>query len=170
MQYFQRKFAVTSVIKIYSKICELCKLLTWPFLYSINLKKCQIQATWQHFHGSNNPFSIKSTVVWIKISEKNISLSGLKYGYYRLANREKHVFPLIKDFKLWRTWSLAVPAHNFLSNLQFFKVGKTMVSKYEYLILPGAFPHKVTPYIDFTDESVVQSGNTCKVPVIEILL
>ena len=44
-----------------------------------------------------------------------------------------------------------------------------MVSKYEYLILPGAFPHKVTPYIDFTDESVVQSGNTCKVPVVEIL-
>ena len=63
-----------------------------------------------------------------------------------------------------------MPAHNFLSNLQFFKVGKTMVSKYEYLMLPGAFPDKVTPYIDFTDESVVQSDNTCKVPVVKMLL
>ena len=57
-----------------------------------------------------------------------------------------------------------------MSNLQFFKVGKTMVSKYEYLMLPGAFPDKVTPYIDFTDESVVQSDNTCKVPVVKMLL
>ena len=29
---------------------------------------------------------------------------------------------------------------NFLSHLQFFKVSKIMVSKYGYLMLPGAFP------------------------------
>ena len=32
-----------------------------------------------------------------------------------------------------------------------------MASKYRYLILPGAFPDKVTPDIDFTDEAVVGS-------------
>ena len=31
-----------------------------------------------------------------------------------------------------------------------------MVSKYEHLILPGAFPNKVTPDIGFTDEEIVQ--------------
>ena len=43
-----------------------------------------------------------------------------------------------------------------------------MVSKYEYLLLPGAFPdiHKVTPDIDFTDEVIVQYY----VPVVKILL
>ena len=33
-------------------------------------------------------------------------------------------------------------------------------------MLPGAFPDKVTPDIDFIDESVVQ----CYVPVVKILL
>ena len=31
-----------------------------------------------------------------------------------------------------------------------------MAVKYGYLMLPVAFPDKVTPDIDFTDESVVQ--------------
>ena len=33
-------------------------------------------------------------------------------------------------------------------------------------MLPGAFPDKVFPYIDFIDEAVVQ----CDIPVAEILL
>ena len=41
-----------------------------------------------------------------------------------------------------------------------------MVSKYGYLMLPGAFTDKVTPNIDFTDEAVAQ----CDVPVIKIFL
>ena len=42
-----------------------------------------------------------------------------------------------------------------------------MVSKYGHLMLPsGAFPDKVTPDIDFTDEAVVQ----CYVPLVKILL
>ena len=40
-----------------------------------------------------------------------------------------------------------------------------MASKYRYLILPGAFPDKVAPDIDFTDEAVVQCDN----PVVKIL-
>ena len=44
---------------------------------------------------------------------------------------------------------MALPAYNFLSHLQFFKVGEIMVSKYGHLMLPsGAFPDKVTPDID----------------------
>ena len=61
---------------------------------------------------------------------------------------------------------MALPAHNFLSHLQFFKVGEIMVSKYGHLmLLSGAFPDKVTPDIDFTDETVVQ----CDVPVAKTL-
>ena len=39
------------------------------------------------------------------------------------------------------------------------------VVKYEHLMLPGAFPDKVTPDTDFTDEAVVH----CDVPVVKIL-
>ena len=31
-----------------------------------------------------------------------------------------------------------------------------MVSKYGHLMLPGAFPRRITPGIDFTNEAVVQ--------------
>ena len=41
---------------------------------------------------------------------------------------------------------------------------KIMVSKYEHLRLPGAFPDKVTPDIDFIDEAVVE----CDAPVDKI--
>ena len=41
-----------------------------------------------------------------------------------------------------------------------------MVSKYGYLMLPGVFPCKVIPDIDFKDEVVVQ----CVVPFVKILM
>ena len=41
-----------------------------------------------------------------------------------------------------------------------------MVSKYGYLMLPGAFPCKVIPDIDFKDEVVVQ----CVVPVVKTFM
>ena len=47
-----------------------------------------------------------------------------------------------------------------------FSKCKIMVSKYGYLTLPGAFPGKVIPDIDFKDEVVVQ----CVVPVVKILM
>ena len=40
-----------------------------------------------------------------------------------------------------------------------------MVLKYGYLMLTGAFPDKVTPYIDTKDEAVVQYD----VPVVKLL-
>ena len=60
---------------------------------------------------------------------------------------------------------MALPAHNFLSHLQFFKFGEITVSKHEHLMLPRAFPDKVTPDIDFTDEAV---GSSFDVPVAKI--
>ena len=41
-----------------------------------------------------------------------------------------------------------------------------MVSKYGHLMLPGPFPDKFTPSIDFTDEAVVQWD----VSVVKVLL
>ena len=41
-----------------------------------------------------------------------------------------------------------------------------MGSKYGRLMLPGAFPDKVTPDVGFTDEAVVQ----CDVLVVKVLL
>ena len=63
---------------------------------------------------------------------------------------------------------MALSAHNLFQsfNLQFLKVGEMIMSKYGHLMLPGAFPDKVTPYIDFKDEALVQ----CYVPVVKILL
>ena len=50
MQFFHLKFAVTSVIKIYSKMWEiLVPSGLWSFVYSINLQKSQIPATNHHF-------------------------------------------------------------------------------------------------------------------------
>ena len=63
---------------------------------------------------------------------------------------------------------MALLAHNLFQsfNLQFLKVGEMIMSKYGHLMLPGAFPDKITPYIDFKDEALVQ----CYVPVVKILL
>ena len=41
-----------------------------------------------------------------------------------------------------------------------------MVSKYGHLMLPAVLPDKITPAIDFANESIVQ----CKVLVVKILL
>ena len=78
---------------------------------------------------SHKTFSFwkKPTVVLVKISKKKIS--GLRSCYHRQANRKKLILPLKITLKLWRTWSLALPVHNFLSHLHFFKVGE-MLLKY----------------------------------------
>ena len=40
------------------------------------------------------------------------------------------------------------------------------LGKYGILMLPVAFLNRATPYIDFTDEAVVQAGG----PVVKIIL
>ena len=116
-------------MKIYTKIWKLWVHPDYDHLYiplTSNYSQFQLQTI---FLGNNNPFSIKPTVVQVKIS---------------------------KITSIFLVWNL------FTS----FKVGRIMVLKYGHLMLPGSFPDKVTPAIDFTDEAVVQ----CDVPVIKILL
>ena len=76
---------------------------------------------------------------------------GLRSQYHRLANRKKLILPLAKYFKTSKDMIIGTATHNLLIHLEFFKVGKIMLSKYEHLMLPGAFPDKVIPDIDFTD-------------------
>ena len=80
--------------------------------------------------------------------KKSISLSGLKSHFNRLANRQKLILPLEKYFKTlnYGGWNNGIKLWTFD----------------EYA---GAFPDKVTPDIDFTDEVVVQ----CDVPDVKIL-
>ena len=75
----QRKFAVTSVIKIYSEMWELC-----------------MHPDYDHFI----PLTLSLTVVWIEISEKKTPIFySLGSCYPRLANRKKLIVPLEKYFK-----------------------------------------------------------------------
>ena len=62
---------------------------------------------------------------------------------------------------------MALPVHIFLSYLHFGQNNvRNIWAKYGYLMLPGAFPYKFTPDIDFIDEAVVQCYD---VPVVKIL-
>ena len=80
---------------------ELCMHPDYDHLYYIPLisKKVKFQPQTSIIPGNSNPFSIKPTVVWVKISEKKISFSGLRSCYDRLPNGKKHILLLGKYFK-----------------------------------------------------------------------
>ena len=100
MEFFQIKFVVTSVIKICSKMWELCMHPNYDNLYNpLTSKSGKFQPQTNIFPGNSNTFSIKPTAVWVKISEKSINFSGLRTSYLKLANRKKLILPLGKDFK-----------------------------------------------------------------------
>ena len=64
MQFFQRKLTVTSVIKIHSKVWELCKQPNYDDLYiPLNSKYNKFPPQTNIFLGNGNIFSIKPTVV-----------------------------------------------------------------------------------------------------------
>ena len=70
------------------------------FYIPLTSKKCKFQPQTSIFPRNNNRFSIKPTIVWVKIFEKKkISFSGLRSRYNRLANRKKLLLPLEKYFK-----------------------------------------------------------------------
>ena len=89
--------------------------------------------------------------------------------YHRLANRKKLklILPLEKYLIIghdhWHSRHITFWAT--FDPLTILEVGKIMVSKYWYLMLPGEFPDKITHDTDFSDEAVVQ----CDVPVVELL-
>ena len=128
------------------------------FVYSITSKKCKLQPQSSIFPGNNNSVSI---VVWIKVSEKkNISFSGLRSCYNRLANRKKLILPL-KYFKTLKNMISGTKLFTVFQSGQNNGVILWVFDKYS-----GAFPYKVTAATDFTNEVVVQ----CDFPDVKVVL
>ena len=93
---------------------------------------------------------------WSRSLTKKKNFSRFLSCYHRLASRKKIFLPLEKYFKTLKDMIIGTAdALFFESFTQFFKVGEMVVSKSGHLMLPGAFPEKVTPDIDFKDEAVV---------------
>ena len=106
-------------------------------------KKCKFQPQTSFFPGNDNPFSIKPTLVWVKIFEKkNISFSGLNSRYNRLANRKKLVLPLEKYFKTLK--DMIIGTESFTIFQSGWNNGVKLWAFDEY---SGAFPDNVTPDI-----------------------
>ena len=137
-----RKFTVTSVLKIYTKMWKLCMPPDYDHFIPLTSKQGKFQPQTNILSGNNNPFILSLTVVWVDRSrflKKKTNFSSLRSCYHQIANRKKLILPLGKYFKTTNDIVLALLAQNFQSHLQFFKVGKIMVSKYGHLMLPGAF-------------------------------
>ena len=92
---------------------------------------------------------------------------------YNIFQPQTNIFPgnnnpfsLKPSTVVWVTIS-EKKTHQFsrseISLYTYFKVGEIMVSKFEHLMLPGVFPDKTTPVIDFADKTVVQ----CDIQVIK---
>ena len=117
------------------------------FIYPIDFQKMQIPATNQYLS-----WEITS-VVLVKISErkKTSIFFDLKSHQNRLANRKKLIFSLEKYFKTSKEMIIGT------NSFTIFQSGwNNGVKLWAFDECPGAFPDKVTPDIDSTDEAVVQ--------------
>ena len=93
--------------------------------------------------------------------KKNINFSCFRSGYNRLANRKKLILPVEKYFRTLKDMIIGTESFTI------FQSGwNNDVKLWAFDEYPGAFPDKVTPDIDFTDEVVVQ----LYVPDVKILL
>ena len=121
-------------------------------------KKCKFQPQTSIFPANNNPFSIKPTVVWVKIFEKKkISSSSLRSSYNRLPNRKKLNLPLEKYFKTLKDMIIGTESFTI------FQSGwNNSVKLWAFDEYSRAFPDKVTPDIYLRDEVVVQWCSRCK--------
>ena len=100
--------------------------------------------------------------MWVKISKKkNISFFGLRSRYNRLASRKKIILALEKYFKTLK---------DVISGTKLFTIFQSRRNNGVKLWgsdgYSGAFPYKITPDIDFTDEVVVQ----CHVTDVKVVL
>ena len=83
--------------------------------------------------------------------KKNINFFDLKSHQNRLANRKKLIFSLEKYFKTSKEMIIGT------NSFTIFQSGwNNGVKLWAFDECPGAFPDKVTPDIDSTDEAVVQ--------------
>ena len=98
--------------------------------------------------------------MWVKIfQKKNISFSGLRSRYKRLANRKKVILPLEKYFKTLK--DMIIGTESFKIFQSGWSNGVKLWAFDEY---SGPFLDKVTPDIYFTDKVVVQ----CHFPNVKI--
>ena len=114
---FPEKFAVTPVINIYSSgnySCTWIKIIC-IFNYLPNKVNCILKPTF--FLNRKNP-------------KKIINLFSLRSRYRRLANRKKFILPLGNYIK-------TLKEHNFLSNVQFFKVQNNRVEIWVFDVTRG---------------------------------
>ena len=121
MQCFPRKFAVTSVMKIN---CKMKELYMHPEYIPLTSKQGKFLPQTNIFSGNNNPFSIKPTVVWIKVSEKNIYCSSFRSRYHRLANRKKLILPLEKYFKTLKNMIIGTSCTQLFESFTTFHSGR----------------------------------------------
>ena len=123
-------------------------------------KKCKFQPQTSIFPENNSPFS-KLAVGWVKISKKENIFFCLRSRYNRLANRKKLFLPLENYFRTLK---------DTISGTELFTISQSWqnngVELWAFDGYSGAFPYKVTPDTDFTDEVVVQ----CDVPDVKVVL
>ena len=92
--------------------------------------------------------------------KKKHQFSGFRFCYNRLANRKKLILPLKKYFKTLKDIIIGIESFTY------FQSGwNNVVKLWVFDEYPEAFPDKVTPDIDFTDDVVVP----CDVPDVKIL-
>ena len=128
---------------------------------SLTSKTCKFQSQTSIFPGNNNPFSIKPTVVWVKIFEKkNISFFSRRSCYNRLANRKKLILSLEKYFETVKEMIIATESFTV-----FQSEWDNGIKLWTFDEHSGAFLDKVTLDIYFADEVVIQ----CDIPDVTIL-
>ena len=98
--------------------------------------------------------------------DKKISIVPVFLSYHRPANWKKLILPLEKYFKAMKDMIIATETTKLFEPSTINKVGKIMASKYKHSMLPGAFPDKVTPEINFVDKVVFW----CDISVLKTLL
>ena len=119
----------------------------WSFIYSINFQITQIPATNHHL---KKAYRCVGQDFWKKIIffVWDLVTTGQQI--------EKTWFCHWKNTsKLWRTWSLALPVHNFFESN--FKVVEVMLLKYGNLI---AFDHPALPPFAKIIQSFISIQNT----------
>ena len=103
----------------------------WSFVYSINFQIREIPVRNHHFSCEKSLLLCLSRF----LKKKKIPVWDLITTGKQIE--KKLILPLKNTSELWWTWSLALPVHNFLSHLHFFKVGEIMLLKYRNLMLPA---------------------------------
>ena len=162
MQFFQRKFAVTSVIEIYWKMWELCMHPDYDHLYiPLTFKQNKFQPQTNIFSGNTTLFLLSLLSCGSRFLKKK------KHKFFQFeillpqASKQKETYfatrKILQNFEGHDHWHCCYVTFELFTIFQSGQNNGVEI---------WAFPDKVTPDIDFTDEAVAQ----CDVPVVKMLL